>query len=444
MVPGATWKQAQYEAEEAERQARQVMKDVYLPSMKRADDQVPILPAAFNPVTGGGGAGSGGAGSGGAFGSGGADGGNFSGPGNGLGTPSTSGGGVGGGADGGNSGGANPPGHGSGQNPSGTDSGNGDNRGGVDAQGNPNVDAVRSGTDSDPAGTTAAHAGPLSAGAAPDGLARATPNGAQLGSGTPSGLVGSGSGGGPAGGIGTGGFGPGGTGVGALGPGGTGGLAGGGRGGVNGAGGTSATGAQSGRGAMGGVGGMAPGRGQGQDEDNVHDTPGYLVTVENGNALVGDLPMVSPAVLGRMTTMQWQFTGLEFQILWEAVGRDRLPYPLRFRPTAETMNELTEERRRAGAHLAWLLDDRLHHVLGALANPDARVEVSGFHGQNMSTVTRLHGVVAGDLGGAPDSTGPAGLSTVAPTWFSPWYAHRQFHGCSSITCRPAPLDRSVV
>ena len=44
--------------------------------------------------------------------------------------------------------------------------------------------------------------------------------------------------------------------------------------------------------------GMAPGRGQGQDEDNVHDTPGYLVTVENGNALVGDLPMVSPAVLG--------------------------------------------------------------------------------------------------------------------------------------------------
>ncbi|MBQ7803655.1 ESX secretion-associated protein EspG, partial [Rhodococcus sp. (in: high G+C Gram-positive bacteria)] len=65
-----------------------------------------------------------------------------------------------------------------------------------------------------------------------------------------------------------------------------------------------------------------------------------------------------------MTTMQWQFTGLEFQILWEAVGRDRLPYPLRFRPTAETMNELTEERRRAGAHLAWLLDDRLHHGLG--------------------------------------------------------------------------------
>ncbi|MFD6516084.1 ESX secretion-associated protein EspG [Rhodococcus sp. NPDC060176] len=99
-----------------------------------------------------------------------------------------------------------------------------------------------------------------------------------------------------------------------------------------------------------------------------------------------------------MTTKQWHFTGLEFSILWEAVGRDRLPYPLRFRSTAETMNELTAERRRAGARLSSMLDDRLHHVLGALANPAARVEVSGFHGPNMSTVTRLHGVVAGDLG----------------------------------------------
>ncbi|MFD9683429.1 hypothetical protein ACFWAD_26390 [Rhodococcus sp. NPDC059969] len=309
VVPGATWKQAQYEAEEAERQARQVMKDVYLPYMKRADDQVPILPAAFNPVTGSGGAGSGGAGSGGsgggAFGGGGSGGGNTSGSGNGLGTPPTSGGGVGGGADGGNSGGANPAGDGSGQNPSGTSSGNGDNRSGVDAQGNLGADAARFANDSGPAGTTAAHAGPLPAGAAPGALAGATPNGAQLGSGVPSGLMGSGSGGGSAGGIGTGGFGPGGTGGGALGPGGLAGgalgpsgLANGGRGGVNGTGGTSATGAQSGRGAMGGVGGMAPGRGQGQDEDSVHDTPGYLVTVENGNALIGDLPMVSPAVLG--------------------------------------------------------------------------------------------------------------------------------------------------
>ncbi|MDV6273224.1 hypothetical protein R3Q06_06910 [Rhodococcus erythropolis] len=303
LVPGATWKQAQYEAEEAERQARQVMKDVYLPYMKRADDQVPILPAAFNPVTG-----SAGAGSGGAFGGGGSGGENTSGAGNGLGTPFASGGGAVGGVDGGHLGGANPAGDnsrpdnagqdGSGQGFSADDSRRAANGSDLDAQGNSGADAARSANDSSPAGTAAANAGPLPAGAAPGGLAGATPNGAQLGSGVPSGLMGSGSGGGSAGGIGTGGFGPGGTGGGALGPGGVGGLSGGGRGGVNGTGGTSATGAQSGRGAMGGVGGMAPGRGQGQDEDNVHDTPGYLVTVENGNALIGDLPMVSPAVLG--------------------------------------------------------------------------------------------------------------------------------------------------
>ncbi|MDI9901219.1 hypothetical protein QM716_15280 [Rhodococcus sp. IEGM 1409] len=302
LVPGSTWKQAQYEAEEAERQARQVMKDVYLPYMKRADDQVPILSAAFNPVTG-----SGGAGSGGAFG-GGSGAGNTSGSGNGLGAPFTSGGGIGGGADGGHLGDANPAGDssrpdsagqdGSGQGFSGDDPRSGVNGSDLDGQGNSGADAARSANVSGPAGTSAASVGPLPAGAAPGGLAGATPNGAQLGSGVPSGLMGSGSGGGSAGGIGTGGFGPGGTGGGALGPGGVGGLAGGGRGGVSGTGGTSATGAQSGRGAMGGVGGMAPGRGQGQDEDNVHDTPGYLVTVENGNALIGDLPMVSPAVLG--------------------------------------------------------------------------------------------------------------------------------------------------
>ena len=220
MVPGATWKQAQCEAEEAERQARQVMKDVYLPSMKRADDQVPILPAAFNPVTGGGGAGSGGA-----FGSGGADGGNFSGPGNGSARRLHR---V-----------AGSVGERTVETPAG--------------QTRPDTvpvrihpapipemvttvaalmpKGIRTSMQFDPEpiptrpGPRAAQAGPLSAGAAPDGLPRATPMVLSLVPERRQALVGSGSGGGPAGGIGTGGFGPGGTGVGALGPGGVGGLA---------------------------------------------------------------------------------------------------------------------------------------------------------------------------------------------------------------------------
>ncbi|EOM77017.1 hypothetical protein DW322_06390 [Rhodococcus rhodnii] len=33
-------------------------------------------------------------------------------------------------------------------------------------------------------------------------------------------------------------------------------------------------------------------------EDTEHETPSYLVTVDNGNELVGDLAPVSPPVIG--------------------------------------------------------------------------------------------------------------------------------------------------
>lgn len=48
----------------------------------------------------------------------------------------------------------------------------------------------------------------------------------------------------------------------------------------------------------GGMGGMAGGRGQG-DDDKMHETPGYLITLDNGNELIGDLPLVTPPVLGQ-------------------------------------------------------------------------------------------------------------------------------------------------
>ncbi|WP_187776285.1 hypothetical protein [Antrihabitans cavernicola] len=48
----------------------------------------------------------------------------------------------------------------------------------------------------------------------------------------------------------------------------------------------------------GGMGGMFPpgGRGKG-DEDGEHKTPSYLITLENGNNLIGDLPKVAPPVI---------------------------------------------------------------------------------------------------------------------------------------------------
>lgn len=76
-------------------------------------------------------------------------------------------------------------------------------------------------------------------------------------------------------------------------------------GGLGGAGGSGVRGGAAGslggagnRGLMaGGMGGMAGGRGPG-DDDKMHETPGYLITLDNGNELIGDLPMVTPPVLG--------------------------------------------------------------------------------------------------------------------------------------------------
>lgn len=290
VVPGATWKQADHEAEEAERRARQLMKDVYLPSMKRADDQVPILPAAFNPITGGSGAGS-------------------STGGNGV----NDGGAVSGTALGAESYSATEPypGH------AGPESGDprGDGAGGVPGHGGPRSAADPSGTASeanhpttsrvDPAATTAASALPAAPAAAATASGNHSSPGGQALAGTAGGVGSPGVGGG-GGSIGPGG--PGGRAGGSSGPGGGGrgtgsalGVAapgGTGRGAVSGVSGPGSAGAQGNRSMMGGVGGMAPGRGQGQGDDDVHDTPGYLVTVENGHALIGDLPMVSPAVLG--------------------------------------------------------------------------------------------------------------------------------------------------
>ncbi len=98
------------------------------------------------------------------------------------------------------------------------------------------------------------------------------------------------------------------------------------------------------------------------------------------------------------TQSQWRFTGMEFQILWEAVGRDRLPYPLKFRPTAETMTELTMQRKNAALRIRQILDESMTDALQILAEPTVRIEVSGFHGARMNTVTRLHGAIAGEWG----------------------------------------------
>ncbi|MGC0365502.1 hypothetical protein ABH922_003486 [Rhodococcus sp. 27YEA15] len=298
-VPGPTFKQAAHESEEAERQARQVMKDVYMPQLRRADDQVPILPAAFDPTAAAGGEVPSSPG-----GSGHSPGGGGYSPGGGQTYNQTPGGGFGGsswptdaraGDDASSGADARPDPSAVGPGTSVDGSGENPGRQGSYAGGSPASASV------EPAGTVAASALPQTGDAAQrsGGVGGAgvggSPSTAAFGPGAGASGTGSGASGGGAGGF----VGPGGPAVGARGqlPGATAGVPGGAFGGGAPAGQSGAAGA--GRSTMmGGMGGMAPGRGAGGSEDDVHETPGYLVTMDNSNELIGDLPMVSPPVLG--------------------------------------------------------------------------------------------------------------------------------------------------
>ncbi|RJO72953.1 ESX secretion-associated protein EspG [Nocardia panacis] len=92
----------------------------------------------------------------------------------------------------------------------------------------------------------------------------------------------------------------------------------------------------------------------------------------------------------------WRFTGQEFQILWNAYDRDRLPYPLAFRPaTAVDWADLVRLREEAVRSLLDRYSPDLDETLGVLLNPDVRVESKGFGG---SAVFRFHGVIRGGYG----------------------------------------------
>ncbi|NLG54447.1 MAG: hypothetical protein GX542_02170 [Rhodococcus sp.] len=49
---------------------------------------------------------------------------------------------------------------------------------------------------------------------------------------------------------------------------------------------------------MGGMMGAGGARGAGGNDDTEHQTPGYLITLENGNELIGKMPTVAPPVIG--------------------------------------------------------------------------------------------------------------------------------------------------
>lgn len=261
--------------DEQEEQARLVMRSVYVPGVLQSDAQVPVLPAAHNPVSDGGGSvTNSGLGSGGTSGLGGA-------------------GAPGGASDPASEAAAAQTQPGS---PDHAGTGQADARSGSSGSGGSGVSP-----DADGAGATRA-------------ASVSGPGYASGGTGTGSG---SGHGGSGTGGLGYGGAGSaGGSGYGAGSAGGSGGgsgaayggsvlgppIGGNGTTGGGGLGGGAAAASTAGRaGAHGlpGMGGVGAGGARGAgDNDGEHATPGYLVDVSNGSELIGELPLVAPPVLG--------------------------------------------------------------------------------------------------------------------------------------------------
>ncbi|MBF6542844.1 ESX secretion-associated protein EspG [Nocardia brasiliensis] len=88
-----------------------------------------------------------------------------------------------------------------------------------------------------------------------------------------------------------------------------------------------------------------------------------------------------------------RFTGLEFQLLWHAYGRDRLPYPLQFRPQAVDFADLVAQREAAAAALLDRHSIELERALQILLEPEVRIELKGFGAPELTRIFRFHGAV---------------------------------------------------
>ncbi|SNT16969.1 ESX secretion-associated protein EspG [Rhodococcoides kyotonense] len=115
-----------------------------------------------------------------------------------------------------------------------------------------------------------------------------------------------------------------------------------------------------------------------------------------------------------MIERQWRFRGLEFRSLMHIVGRDRLPFPLQFRPDAVSADQYARQRREADVLARSAVDDDLRISLRAIAEPSYRIEVVGHRRRRDGQVVkvRAHAAVRHDVGvvlvqepGVDDATG---------------------------------------
>lgn len=97
-----------------------------------------------------------------------------------------------------------------------------------------------------------------------------------------------------------------------------------------------------------------------------------------------------------MSGARWQLGGYEFTLALEAMGRDRLPYPLEFLPPPmEHADDFQQYRRQCARRLQPVFDEQLYRALTVLLEPEVRVEVYGVHGSRRDTAIRMHAGVIG-------------------------------------------------
>lgn len=107
------------------------------------------------------------------------------------------------------------------------------------------------------------------------------------------------------------------------------------------------------------------------------------------------------------TVRRWRFTALEFRTLWDATGRDVLPYPLQHQFTTEFRSETMRLRQAAAKVLQPQLDDDLLRAVHVLLAPEARVELAGYTGTARDRKLRAHAGVHHEHGAiAVQAPGP--------------------------------------
>ncbi|WP_028477735.1 ESX secretion-associated protein EspG [Nocardia sp. CNY236] len=96
----------------------------------------------------------------------------------------------------------------------------------------------------------------------------------------------------------------------------------------------------------------------------------------------------------------WKLSPLEFYVAWEAMGRDRMPFPLIFRTEVETQMEFDRERSGAAQSVVDKVggDDGLYWALHALAQPQVRVEMLGYRRDGRERMVRVSAGIGDDRG----------------------------------------------